>query len=484
MKEQYIKWLLEGRDAWNARRLEDGELAEIDVDLAGVDIRGYFENHLGLPRDMTPTPLAQYELVGANFTGADLWNSDFSEAELLAANLTSANLIHANFTDAKLEEADITQAQLWHANLTDADLRRAKLTNADLRDANFTRTNLLGADLTNADLSGTELWKAVLYPDFQDILPIPQQCDTVPGAIDSVGELLTTIKALREFYENTSTPVAFYFRGERKNNWQLRPSIMRDSNPTGVERLMLTDLISQRPEDFGDLRSAITQWVLAQHHGLKTRFLDITSNPLVGLFHAREHVVNTAGTPVDGRLHIFAIPPWLILPFNSDTISVIANFAKLSKNDQLALLGKETSYWGHETSYSKAMRELCQLIQVEKPYFVPRIDPRDFYRVYVVEPQRSSERIRAQSGAFLASAAHERFERDEILEWNDRIPIYAHYMLDIPNDSKTEIGKELELLNITPQTLFPGLDSSAAAITAYYQRRQSEGEKVQQDNTE
>ena len=62
------------------------------------------------------------------------------------------------------------------------------------------------------------------------------------------------------------------------------------------------------------------------------------------------------------------------------------------------------------------MRILYQLIRQEKSYFDERIDLRDLYKVYVVEPQLSSERIRAQAGAFLVSAFHERLERDEILK--------------------------------------------------------------------
>ena len=124
-------------------------------------------------------------------------------------------------------------------------------------------------------------------------------------------------------------------------------------------------------------------------------------------------------------------------------------------------------------SYSTAMAQLVQLIQAEKPYFAPRIDPRDFYRVIIVEPQQSLERIRAQSGAFLVSAFHERFERDQVLHWNEEIPMYAHYPLTVSKDYKTGILDELRMFNITREALFPGLDTAAEAIMQSYHQRQS-----------
>ena len=121
---------------------------------------------------------------------------------------------------------------------------------------------------------------------------------------------------------------------------------------------MLNELMSRQPEAFSGLTSAFSQWVLAQHYGLKTRLLDITRNPLVALFNACEE-----DGEKDGRLHVFAVPSDLIKSFNSDTVSIIANFAKLRHAEQnlLLLLGKnagrppmKTKTWTLQTNTPKS----------------------------------------------------------------------------------------------------------------------------------
>ena len=85
--------------------------------------------------------------------------------------------------------------------------------------------------------------------------------------------------------------------------------------------------------------------------------------------------------------------------------------------------------------------------------------------MFVVEPQQSFERIRAQSGAFLISAFHERFERDCVVRWNEHAPVYRHYTLSVPAGRKRKLLEDLLLLGITREAMFPGLDETARAIT-------------------
>ena len=296
--------------------------------------------------------------------------------------------------------------------------------------------------------------------------------------IKSIEDLLKKCRDLKD-KERCADNVQFYFRGESCDSWELRPSVMRCSSLQEKESEMLNELMSRQPEAFSGMTSAFSQWVLAQHHGLKTRLLDITRNPLVALFFACEEKKNR---DKDGRLHVFAVPSDLIKSFNSDTVSIIANFAKLRHAEQNLLLGKSMGRLcrrvrrvatalrlGHS---HRSRGRLYHFIQQEKPHFKEKIDPRDWFRVFVVEPQQSFERLRAQSGAFLISAFHERFERNEILKLNPNIPVcnlYNHYTLTVSGDSKKDnIMEDLRLLNITRETLFPGLDEAAKAVEQRY----------------
>ena len=328
---EHIKWLEQGVESWNGRRQLNVFKPDLTAALLqATDLEGADLSYTDLTNaSLGKTNLKGANLKGSNLSGADLRDADLEGAELESANLEDANLMGANLSGAHLKFASLYKSSLIYADLTNVDFFGATLIQADLRSANLTNTDLSYAHVFNTDLADTEPWKAVL---FRPASITPKQYWIPQEVIKTVEVLLGEIRKLKDHH----TEAVLYFRGESESGWTLQPSVMREGHIVS-EGTMLVELMSRRPEEFSGRSSALSQWVLAQHHGLRTRFLDLTRNPLVALFHGCEKRSQEGG---DGRLHVFAVPRELVKPFNSDTISIIANFAKLSRHQQQALLNQ------------------------------------------------------------------------------------------------------------------------------------------------
>ena len=532
----HVRWLSEGVESWNRRRTEapfDPELPRVvvhrefweafsvdspywigleDHELSGVDLRS---------ANLRGAVLNKGVFTGADFGGADLrqaWfnQADFSDSDFAGADLDGSYGTWAKFTRSKFENASMKLVTFDGCDFTGASLR-----GSDLTSSQFAGTDMVGADLSNTVLKDTylvttrlerarledaRLWHANLF-DRDGYGKLRPTRDIDSFHLNSVGDILNLREHLQDVYrrELADRKVILYFRGEQCSRWPLRPSVMRD-NLRGFERDLLIELQKEHPAEFSGRDYALDRLAIARHYGLPTRLLDVTRSPLVGLYWGsrpcnrignegnandepeREiHGYCSCRRPhvgCDGRLHVFAMPADAVRSYDSDSVSVVANFAQLTMAEQEFLLTKRiedvdfTSMEApgatvdyHYLNYTDTVTRLLHFIRREKPYFASRIDFRDLFRVFVVEPQRSFDRIRAQSGAFLVSGFHDRLEGREVTKLSAGSPQFDHHVLSIPAKSKEVLQSELESLNISATTLLADIGVTASAIGRQFRER-------------
>lgn len=252
------------------------------------------------------------------------------------------------------------------------------------------------------------------------------------------------------------------FRGQRNEEWNLSPSILRSPQKyLDFEREMSRDLMAIHPQEFAADQSMFDRLVRMQHFGLRTRLLDITLNPLVALYFAVQRS-QSGGRPVGGAVWLLRVPPTRRKYFDSDAVSCVANLANLSSAEKREIQSAPESYSREIFNGLDAVDKLLQFIRAEKPYFRPHIDRDDFFKRYFVSPKMSNRRIIAQAGAFVIFGLD---RPDGVGKRPDNIRTDK---IVIPEAAKSDVRAELDTLGINESTLFPELDRAATYVMRRY----------------
>jgi len=123
--------------------------------------------------------------------------------------------------------------------------------------------------------------------------------------IDSLSSYVQKLDDVKTEINLRSATLTPWYRGQSVANRNLIPSMYRCEIQPTYEREMIRDFKIKSTLDRDQAPKSDIDWLfLAQHHGLPTRILDWSENPLVALFFAVEDFDNEK----DGE--IFALNAW------------------------------------------------------------------------------------------------------------------------------------------------------------------------------
>jgi len=254
----------------------------------------------------------------------------------------------------------------------------------------------------------------------------------------------------------SSKPNLLFFRGHSNSSYRLLPSIYRGTAPF-YEREVLYDTINLLPEEVQDANSTFEILTKLQHFGAPTRLLDLSTNPLVALFFACSNHQN------NGEVICFEVEKSQVKLFDSDTVSMLSNLAKMEWGFDIRPLDKTALV---KFNAEEIVRELVHKIRNEKPYFDNVIKHQDLGRSFFITPKLDNPRLIRQSGAFIISG----IEGAKYSPSNEIFSIErnARKRIIISQKLKNQIIKSLDTFNISSGSMFPDLSEVSRYIKSKY----------------
>lgn len=260
-----------------------------------------------------------------------------------------------------------------------------------------------------------------------------------PGLLSAIGRL-------------TQYPGRWIFRGQPDVRWCLQPSIERLALPHGTTRYSAERFIrreferkahhylSQLPEP----KDKLAWLALMRHHGAPSRLLDWTRSPYVAAHFA------AADAAPDAKFMIWAV-----------------DRLELERLARKEIIEKEPTLGEHLIDSPAELRNWARFVSSGDNFDRVFLQPGDRSPIVVapVEPFHTSERMTIQQGLFLCSSSLTLSFEQSLAYLLGRQEGEARLVrFEIMPQVRTSLLTELDRMNITEATLFPGLDGFARSL--------------------